>query len=330
MDQGLRVMSRYLRQMTLPEVGVEGQHRLSKAHVLVVGAGGLGCPVLQYLAGAGVGRITLLDPDHVEESNLHRQPLYRMSDLGCAKALAARAHLRAANPELTIDARVQTLHPGNAPLLVAAADVVVDAADSFAVSYMLSDTCHRQGVPLISASALGQKGYAGGFCGHGAPSLRAVFPGLPDRGATCASAGVLGPVVGMIGALQAQMTLQVLLQHTPSPLGQIVTLDMQRLRFDGFAFHAAPEPQIAAPFVSRSEIRPTDQLIELRGAEEAPEIMAPQAQRLSTHSIDDLQPDPAQRVVLCCASGLRAWRAAECLQAKGHDNLALLAATACE
>ena len=323
-------MTRYARQMILPDVGSDGQARLASAHVLVVGAGGLGCPVLQYLVGAGVGQITLIDPDHVEESNLHRQPLYRMSDLRQPKVHAARAHLIAANPAVKINAAHLALHPANAPQFVAGADIVIDAADSFAVSYILSDTCQTRQTPLITASASGQMGYVGGFCGRDAPSLRAVFPDLPDRGATCASAGVLGPVVGMIGALQAQMALQVLLHHSPSPLGQMVTLDLQRLRFGGFAFHGTSEPQTAVPFLSKSDLCAADRVIELRAEDEAPDPVVPHAQRLSGESIDKFQPEPTGRVVICCTSGLRAWRAAAGLRDKGYKNLAIVATGACE
>ncbi len=330
MDQGLRDMNRYARQMILPEVGADGQVRLARAHVLVVGAGGLACPVLQYLVGAGLRQITLIDPDHVEESNLHRQPLYRMSDLGSAKVHAARAHLRATNPTVEINAHNMALHPANARQYVAGADVVIDAADSFAVSYILSDACLVSRTPLISASALGQTGYAGGFCGTDAPSLRAVFPDLPDRGATCATAGVLGPVVGMIGALQAQMALQVLLRHSPSPLGQMVTLDLQQLRFGGFAFHGAPEPRIAMPLLSKLDLCAGDQVIELRDINEAPDAVVPHALRLTGDAVDVFQHMSEGRVVLCCATGLRAWRAATGLNRRGYKNLAILAAKACE
>ncbi|WP_035898317.1 HesA/MoeB/ThiF family protein, partial [Labrenzia sp. DG1229] len=203
-------MNRYARQMQLPEIGEAGQSKLGKAHVAVVGAGGLGCPVLQYLAGAGIGRISIFDPDEVEESNLHRQPIYGMPDIGSPKALAARDALRTLNPQVKVSANVEALGPSKAIEIVAQVDLVIDAADSFATSYILSDACLAECTPLISASVLGQTGYVGGFCG-GAPSLRAVFPELPATGVTCATAGVLGPVVGVIGALQAQIALRIFL-----------------------------------------------------------------------------------------------------------------------
>ena len=317
-------VNRYARQMILPEVGAEGQARLARSHVLVVGAGGLGCPVLQYLVGAGVGHITVVDPDQVEETNLHRQPLYRMSDIGAPKVQAARAHLLAANPELTIDAQHRALTPANAPALVAAADVVVDAADSYAVSYTLSDTCMAARTPLISASVLGQSGYAGGFCGP-APSLRAVFPAPPDSAASCATAGVFGPVVGMLGTLQAQLALQVLL-GIGSPLGRLVSIDMCTLTLGGFAFTDADDPADPIPFIAADTLAPDDRIIDLRDLAEAPAPATPNAERIAPEMVATLTAPASGRLVFACTSGLRAWRAAEALRARGVTRLALLAA----
>ncbi|MGR3759887.1 ThiF family adenylyltransferase [Roseobacteraceae bacterium NS-SX3] len=318
-------MSRYARQMILPEVGAAGQELLARAHVLVAGAGGLGCPVLQYLAGAGVGEITLMDPDTVEESNLHRQILYNMADCGRPKAEAARRHLQAANPGLRIHAHRTALDPGNAPAAVAQADLVVDAADSFAVSYTLSDECLAQGKPLISASVLGQTAYAGGFCG-GAPSLRAVFPSLPARAANCATAGVMGPVAGMAGALQAQMALKVLLGHAPAPLGQLLTLDLDTMALGGFRFDGAEEPDDPLPFIPANAATAEDVVIELRSVQEAPCPAVPHAVRIAPDDLPGAVLPRDTRLVLCCRTGLRAWQAASNLQACGFTRMALVAA----
>ena len=318
-------MSRYLRQQILPEIGAEGQARIGAAHVLVVGAGGLGVPALQYLAGAGIGRITLIDPDRVELTNLHRQPIYG-SALGRPKAVAAAAVLRALNPQLRVTPHVAWLTPANAPALVAGADLVLDCADSFAASYTLSDQCLMAGKPLISASALGFAGYVGGFCG-GAPSLRAVFPDLPDSLATCASAGVMGPLVGMLGALQAQMALAVVLGLSPAPLGQLLSHDLRSWRSTAFRFDGAPEPAAPHRFIARSQLRPGDFVVDLRGPAEAPRPAAPHAYRLSVEDVGSDGPVPAtgQRAVLACRSGLRAWRAADRLRALWPGEIALLA-----
>ncbi|MDE2263144.1 MAG: HesA/MoeB/ThiF family protein, partial [Gammaproteobacteria bacterium] len=232
---------RYARQMVLPEVGAAGQARLAAATVLVAGAGGLGCAVLQYLCAAGVGRLLIVDHDRVEESNLHRQPLYGMSDLGEPKARAAAAAMRELNPQVTVEEAVERLTPANAASWVSRADLIIDAADSLALTYILSDECLRQEKPLVSASVLGLSGYAGAFCG-GAPSYRAVFPEMPRQAGSCAQSGVLGTAVGVIGTLQAHLTLAILLDLTPTALGRLVTVDFRTLRFSGFSFASAPEP----------------------------------------------------------------------------------------
>lgn len=322
-------MSRYARQMLLADVGPTGQARLAAAHVAVIGAGGLGCPVLQYLAGAGVGRISIFDPDTVACSNLHRQPLFGMDDLNRPKALAARNALHALNPEVEVLAHIARIGPKMATRIAAQADLVIDAADSFAVSYILSDACLAAGTPLISASVLGQTGYVGGFCGA-APSLRAVFPELPQSGATCATAGVLGPVVGVIGALQAQIALRVLLRASPDALGTMITADLAELRFGSFSFLGSAEPDQTIPFVSAGALQADDLIIDLRAAPEAPTPIHTNAIRLPAADLATLAPRPDQRVVLCCQSGLRAWRAADDLRERGFARLALLAAAAPE
>ena len=317
---------RYARQIVLPHVGEAGQARLADAHVLVIGAGGLGCPVLQYLAGAGVGRITVIDHDHVEESNLHRQPLYAMADIGSSKVQATRAALLRLNPTIAVDALAQRLTPANAAALVAGADVVVDAADSLAVTYTVSDACLQHHAPLISASAVGLTGYVGGFCG-GAPSYRAVFPDMPARAASCSSAGVLGSVVGMIGSLQAQCVLQLLLGIAPSPLGRLLSFDTGRLAFGGFEFHGASEPEgDALHFIDAGDVAQDDLVIDLRSLDEAPVSPLATALRFTPEHIDafiDAHPPADRRVVLCCHSGVRAWRVGRQLQPRGYTKLAL-------
>ena len=318
-------MDRYARQLALPEVGPEGQKRLEGATVLVVGAGGLGCAVLPYLCAAGVGRLIVVDHDVVDESNLHRQPLYRMDDVGQRKAEVAWATLASLNPYVAVKAVSERLTPANAPALVEAADVIVDAADSFAVTYILSDECARLSKPLVSASVIGLNGYAGVFCGN-APSYRAVFPDLPAQAGTCATNGVLGTAVGVMGTLQAQMVLSLLLDLQPSVAGRMTTVDFRALRFSGFSFLSAREEGEGFRFIARKDITSSDVTVELRGEEEAPVPAFESSVRLAPDSIESLQVERGARVILCCRTGLRAWRAATRLRAAGHHNVALFAA----
>ncbi|MEX0317714.1 MAG: ThiF family adenylyltransferase [Ruegeria sp.] len=318
-------MSRYARQMILPEVGVEGQALLSAARVLVVGAGGLAAPVLPLLAGAGVGHLTVMDSDTVDLSNLHRQTLFTEKDCGKPKAEIAAERCREINSGIVVTCTRRKLTPENAVQNVQNADLVLDCADSYAASYTLSDTCLAQGKPLISASVLGLGGYVGGFCG-GAPSLRAVFPEAPDSGASCATAGVLGPVVSMIGAAQAQMALAVLLGLEPSPLGQIMQFDAHTFRSTTFRFDAAPEPETAFRFVAPTQLTGDDVIVELRGDTEAPDPIHPAAHRIAPDAVAAHLQEPTKRLALCCATGLRAWRTAERIQPDWPGEIVLVAA----
>ena len=309
-------MSRYARQMILPQIGETGQAKISSAHILIVGAGGLGVPALQYLVAAGVKRITLVDPDHVAQSNLHRQPIYG-GHIGRLKVDAAAEFARTLNPDVDINPLAEWLTPANAAQYIEAADVVLDCADSFAVSYTLSDLCFAAVKPFISASALGLTGYVGGFCGA-APSLRALFPDLPDRAATCATAGVMGPVVGILGLMQAQMALAHLIGQMPAPLGQCLRFDFSTFHCHSFRFDGAPEPSTRFHrFIGKDELLPDDIVVELRSAEEAPIPVTDKALRISPEAlIETLKLEKGDsRVVLACRSGLRAWRAGDQLAA---------------
>jgi sulfur-carrier protein adenylyltransferase/sulfurtransferase len=317
---------RYARQMVLPEVGAAGQARLAAASVVVVGAGGLGCPVLQYLAGAGVGRLVIVDHDQVEETNLHRQPLYSMADIGRLKVEAAAAALRRFNPGIAIDIVAARLAPQNATALAAGADLVVDAADSFAVTYVLSDACLAAGKPMISASVIGLTGYVGAFCGGG-PSYRAVFPDVAVDGGTCATVGVLGTAVAVLGGLQAHLALHLLLGLEPSALGRVMTFDAKRLAFGGFGFAGSPEPEQFVPFIAPASVTADDLVVDLRSLEEAPQSPFADARRLDVDHVVALLAEPlsSRRIVLCCRSGQRALAAADRLREGGRDNLALVA-----
>ena len=322
-------MNRYARQIAVPEFGAKAQARLRDAHVLVVGAGGLAAPLLPALVGAGVGHIRLVDPDVVDVSNLHRQTLFRMADVGLPKAKAAADRLHGLNPDSIIEPVRLALDPSNAAALTEGTMLLIDCADSFAASYILSDLGMAAGLPLISASVLGTSGYCGGFCGT-APSLRAVFPDLPPRLGNCAEDGVVGTVVAVIGAIQAQMALAALTEDTSQAIGQLVTFDARSLRFGGFRFSGAPEPEFRPRFVAGSEISREDWVVDLREPHEAP-LATPDALRLSVDALRDasLTPGLGQRAILCCRSGLRAWRAAEHLASHwtGEIRLAALGQT---
>lgn len=317
-------MSRYARQTILPELGDAGQARLRDARLLVVGAGGLAAAALPLLVGAGVGRIRLVDADHVAEDNLHRQTLFRMGDLGQSKVQAAAATLAALNPDCIVEPVAARLDPGNAVELAEGCDLILDCADSFAVSFILSDLCRDSLRPFVSASAVALEGHVGAFCA-GAPSLRAVFPSLPERLDSCASTGVLGPVVATMGALQAQIALALLAGIAPAPLGRMVTFDAARLRFGGFSFLGAPEPEAPWPFIAEAALMPGDFVVDLRRPDEGAPVPNARRHNAAEFGPTGPRPGPDQRAVMICRSGQRAWTAAENLSRVWNGPIALIA-----
>lgn len=320
------MMERYSPQMILPEVGRDGQEKLSRTSILVVGAGGLGCPTLSYLAAAGIGRIVIVDHDRVTLSNLHRQILYETQDVGRLKVEAAVEKLERQNPDIIFEPIAERVTPVNAQLLVAMADVIIDAADSLAVTYMLSDATKFAGKPLVSASVAGLKGYVGAFCGS-APSYRAVFSDMPQRLENCATAGVLGTAVAVVGSMQAHMVLQLALGIEPKPLGRIISVDFRTMRFGGFSFTGVAEPDDCLAFIDPTQFEKDDFVVDLRGVEEAQQLVTAEANRIGMDDIDRLAEaaTTGHRVVLCCRSGIRAWRVGRKLQAQGLSNIALSA-----
>jgi molybdopterin/thiamine biosynthesis adenylyltransferase/rhodanese-related sulfurtransferase len=209
-------LRRYARHLMLPGAGLEGQQRLKAARVLVVGMGGLGCPAAQYLAAAGVGRLTLVDDDSVELSNLQRQPLYTETDVGRPKAVVAAARLRALNTTIRVEPLVERVTAANVMELVRQHDLVLDGTDSLAARYLLADGCHLAGVPLIHAALRRFEGQVAVFP-SGGPCYRCLFPRPPPPEVVenCATAGVLGAVPGVLGSLQALEVLKWLLRSSP-------------------------------------------------------------------------------------------------------------------
>jgi molybdopterin/thiamine biosynthesis adenylyltransferase len=208
---------RFEKQMVLEEIGILGQTKLKQAKVAVVGAGGLGCPVLQYLNSMGIGTLGLIDFDIVMESNLHRQILYTSDDIGKSKIECAAKRLKAQNPYTSIIEHNVVLTDENAEEILSQYDFIVDGCDNFLTRYIVNDTCVKLGKPLIYGSILGFEGQMATFNYKGSKNLRDIFPELPNAEdvPNCSENGVLGSFPGIIGTMMAQETVKVILDLNP-------------------------------------------------------------------------------------------------------------------
>lgn len=205
-------IARYQRHLSLAGFGPEAQEKLKRGSVLVIGAGGLGCPALLYLAAAGVGRIGIIDPDRVDVSNLQRQVLYVEADAGQLKAEAAARRLRALNPFVEVVTYVERFSRTNAMSLLRDHDVVLDGSDNFSTRYLVNDACVLSGKPLVYGAIHAFEGQVSVFNWKGGPTYRCLFPEPPEAGTVpnCAEGGVLGVLPGLIGTMQACETIKLL------------------------------------------------------------------------------------------------------------------------
>ena len=201
-------VERYARHLVLAEIGGPGQQKLAAARVLIVGAGGVGGPAALYLAAAGVGTITLIDPDMVALSNLQRQILFTGDDIGRPKVEAGADRLTALNPRVHIEPVAEPLTADNAHALIAGHDVVLDGTDDFQTRFAVNAACVAEGVPLVSGALGRWSGQVGVFAGH--PCYQCLVPGIPPDAATCARVGVVGALAGVIGAMAALETIKLI------------------------------------------------------------------------------------------------------------------------
>jgi molybdopterin/thiamine biosynthesis adenylyltransferase len=224
-------IERYSRQLVLPEWGAAAQLAVTEASVLVIGAGALGAPVALYLAGAGVGRIGILDDDAVELSNLHRQLLHFTPDVGVAKAESAAAKLRYLNPDIVVEPYQVHADAENAAALVEGQNLVVDCSDSFATRYAVNAACCAARVPLVEAGVLGVSGLVMSIKPGRTACYRCAFPVEPHDAPRCADAGVLGPAAGVIGSLQALEALKLLTGVAPPIADGFLQVDLATAEF---------------------------------------------------------------------------------------------------
>jgi adenylyltransferase/sulfurtransferase len=247
---------RYSRHLLIPEVGLRGQERLVAARVLVVGAGGLGSPALQYLAAAGIGRIGVVDDDAVDETNLQRQTIFNTADVGANKAVVAAARLHALNPHVVVDAFPSRLDAENARQLVRGYDVVLDCTDRFPTRYLINDACYLEKKIDVYASIFRFDGQLSVLCAPDGPCYRCLYPQPPpeELTPTCADGGVLGALAGLVGAWQAGEALKVVLGIGEPLVGRLLLIDSLQARVRELRFDREPACELCGERPTRTGI----------------------------------------------------------------------------
>ena len=353
-------LRRYGRHLTLADVGIEGQRSLKRGRVLLIGAGGLGSPAALYLAAAGVGTLGLVDFDVVDETNLHRQLLHGTSDVGRSKLESARDALREVNPHTHVEAFETRLTASNALEIARDFDIILDGSDNFATRYLTNDTSVLLGVPNVYGSIFRFEGQASVFAAPGGPCYRCVFRDPPPSGLvpSCAEAGVLGVLPGLVGTIQATETIKLLLGRGDVLVGRLLLVDALAMRFREVALRADPE----CPACGTHEIT---ELIDydafcggpdhVAGADgiahiEPAELAARLARGADVQLVDVREPhewaigriegavhiplgtlpegsvalDPSRETVVYCHAGVRSERAAVQLRERGFARVASL------
>ena len=327
----------YSRQVLLKEVGAAGQAALAGSRVLIVGAGGLGSPVLQYLAGAGVGHLGLVDADTLHASNLHRQPIYALREVGGSKVELARAAVERLNPDVRLEMHAGRFDAGNAIELVRRHDVVVDCSDNFRTKFLINDAAVLARRPAVFASVYQYEGQMQVYKPESSHAcLRCLWPDATADGivGNCAEAGVLGPVPGTFGAMQALMTLKILLKIGGQLDGELLLVDF--MNFTSVKLKARRRPECTAPGCAMiRELEPEEADVEMKlpsldAAQERFEIIdvrtaeefAAEPSRGRSIPVADLLTAPGLLAaegdyLLVCASGKRSLAAARELRRRG-------------
>lgn len=362
-DLSQQEIERYSRQLSLPSIGIEGQRKLKRARVLVVGAGGLGSPALLYLASAGVGTIGLVDFDPVDLTNLHRQILYTEADVGGSKTRAASARIAAANPHVHVEAYDTRLTSRNALEIAADYDIIVDGTDNFATRYLVNDTAVLLGKTNVYASVLRFEGQASVFAAPGGPCYRCLFRDPPPPGLipNCAEAGVLGVLPGIMGSIQASETIKLITGAGTPLVGRLLLFDALAMRFrtmevrrdpeclmcgtreirelvdyDAWCGSTAAQPgdegqavvgEISPVELSERIARGEDiQLLDVREPYEWAIARLPGARHIPLGTLTERiqMLDPARETIVYCKSGIRSFAAATQLAGAGFTKVANL------
>lgn len=324
---------RYIRQERLPGFGKPAQEKLGKSAVLVVGLGGLGIPVVQYLNAMGIGTLGMVDHDVVSLSNLHRQVLYKAADVGSPKVDAARAFLKAQNPHTTLKTYNSYLDHHLARDLFTDYDVIVDASDNFDTRYTINDTCVKLDKPMVYGALHGYEGQLTVFNYKGGPTYRCLYPEPPESGEipNCEEHGVLGVLPGIVGTLQALEAVKICVGIGEVCSGKMVLFNGLNMSFYDFNFQrrpAAVEKALKGEAVTAEAISSgallakhqgsPQQIIDVRTAAEYRQFHLPGAVNLELGQLEDSlgEINPDLPVYLICESGARSKKAQQLLQEK--------------
>lgn len=327
---------RYIRQITLEQVGTTGQQKLQSASVLVIGAGGLGCAVLPYLVASGIGNIGIVDGDVVDITNLHRQVLYNHKDIDKAKATVASLKLKAQNPETIITPYVTFLDGNNALTLIKNYDVIVDATDRISARYLINDACVLLDKPFVHASIHKFQIQLSVFNYNNGPTYRCLYPVAQTGAVSCEEGGVLGTTVAIAGAMQSNEVLKIILGIATVFSGQLMIIDAltntqsifqfdknNTIKITQDSFEKAHQFEEVEYAFAKAE---NYQLIDVREAEEKPQLVHKNITQmpLSTFDNDCIHLDPSQEIALFCQSGVRSKQAFNTLKAKGFQKVKIL------
>ena len=264
-------IKRYSRHLIMPEFGMQAQEKLKESSVLIVGAGGLGCPLVMYLAAAGVGRIGLVDFDKVDVSNLQRQVLYTTGDVGSSKADSAKARILAMNPHIEVTAYTVPLKSGNAHEVSESYDLVIDGTDNFPTRYLVNDLCVLTGKKNVFGSIFRFDGQLTVFDGKNGPCYRCLYPSPPPPGMvpSCAEGGVLGILPGIVGVMQATEAIKVLTGTGRSMVGRLVLFDALTMRFREVKIKKNPDCPICSSKPSITKLIDYEEFCGIQVIEEA-------------------------------------------------------------
>lgn len=335
---------RYNRQIILPELGLLGQQKLREAKVLVVGAGGLGCPVLQNLAAAGVGTLGIVDGDCVDETNLHRQLLYTLEDCGKSKALTAAAKIKALNPEVAVEVYNHFLDAATIFDCLSDYQMVVDCTDALAIRYLINDAAVYKKIPVVYASIYKFEGQVSVFNYKNGPSYRCLFPQKEtlEQVTNCELSGVLGVLPNALGAFQATEVLKIILGIGQVLSGKLLIYDALQMQTQSIAFEKKPKA-IEKSFINGSLLfhqkknsqnlsaavflekikQPNTVLIDLRTSNQQPVFSAKNSLQLSLNELEtnSLLWDKNQEIIVFCQNGQKSQIALDFLKRKGFKTV---------